>query len=111
MVTLGNFSMAAPVASAQSPQPVVPTLAQALDRCMASYAVRLTRTDATDETIFATAVEGCKPIETELRIAVRRDVDVAQADAAFKQWDEQAKPNFMSLLNRIRADRAEQIGK
>ncbi len=111
LVAVGILSMVAQVASAQSPQPDVPTLAQALDRCMATYAVRLTKTDAADEAIFASAVEGCKQIETALRTAVRRDADAAQADAAFKQWDEQAKPNFMSLLNRIRADRAARAGQ
>lgn len=106
LIAGGILSLIAQVASAQLPQTDVPTLAQALDRCMATYAVRLTRTDAADEAIFASAVEGCKQIDTELRTAVRRNVDAAQADAALKQWDEQAKPNFMSLLTRIRTDRA-----
>ncbi|MBC2650681.1 hypothetical protein [Novosphingobium aerophilum] len=105
------LGLVAGMASAQSPQADAPTLAQALDRCMATYAVRLTRTDAADESIYASAVEGCKPIETELRAIVRRDVPPAQADAAFRQWDEQAKPNFMALLKRIRADRAARSGQ
>ena len=104
-------ALVAGMANAQSPQADAPTLAQALDRCMATYAVRLTRTDAADEAIYASAIEGCRPIETELRTVVRRDVPPAEAEAALKQWDDQAKPNFMALLKRIRADRAARSGQ
>ncbi len=85
-------------------------LASALDRCMATYAVRLTRADASDEAIYAAATAGCKPIEDELTIVVRRDLPKAQAEAALQQWATQAKPNFLTLLARIRADRAAAAG-
>ncbi|RDV05983.1 hypothetical protein DXH95_00565 [Sphingorhabdus pulchriflava] len=106
-VVLGSFQ----VLNAQATQPDVPTLAQALDRCMATYAVKLTKTDATDEAIYTAATEGCKQIETDLVAAVRQDVPANQADAALQQWSAQAKPNFMSLLQRIRTDRAARLAQ
>jgi hypothetical protein len=72
---------------------------------MATYAVRPTRTDASDEAIHAEAQKGCQSIDTELRAAVRAQAP-AQAEALIGQFDAAAKPNFMALLNRIRADRA-----
>lgn len=101
-------AIAAQPSTAQPTQPDASTLAQALDRCMATYAVRMTSTDASDDAIFAAATEGCKQIDTELTKTVRRDFPPAEAEAAIKQWSAQAKPNFMNLLSRIRADRAAQ---
>lgn len=101
-------AIAAQPSTAQPTQPDASTLAQAFDRCMATYAVRMTRTDASDDAIFAAATEGCKQIDTELTKTVRRDFPPAEAEAAIKQWSAQAKPNFMNLLSRIRADRAAQ---
>jgi hypothetical protein len=106
VIAMGLFGAVAQPASAQTEQPSPAILAQALDRCMATYAVRLTKTGAADDAIFTSAVEGCKQIETDLKIVVRRDIAPAQAEAAIMQWGTQAKPNFMSLLQRIRADRA-----
>ncbi len=93
-------------ALAQATQSDVSTLAQALDRCMTTYAVRLTKTETVDEAIYLAAVDGCKQIEVDLTTAVRRDVPATQGEAALTQWKEQSKPNFMSLLQRIRSDRA-----
>ena len=92
-------------AMAQTP-PSVPLLAQALDRCMAGYAVRLTRTEATDDAIFAEAVKGCQSIDTQLRAAVRAQVPAVEAARLFREFDDTSRPNFMALLQRIRADRA-----
>lgn len=103
---LAALLLAAPVAA--QPAPSVPMLAQAHDRCMATHAVRLIRTDATDEAIYAEAQKGCAAIDTELKAAVRAQVPAAQADALIGQFDATGKPNFMALLQRIRADRAAQ---
>jgi hypothetical protein len=108
IAVLGVFALPA---SAQQAQPDLSTLAQALDRCIASYAVRLTKTDMADEAIYKSAVEGCKPIELDLKTAVRRDIAAPQAEAAIQQWDAQARPNFMSLLQRIRTDRVARGGQ
>lgn len=96
--------LAAPAAA--QPAPSIPMLAQAHDRCMAGFAVRLTRTGAADEAILAEAVKGCAAIDGELRAAVRAQMPTAEADALIAQFDATAKPNFMALLQRIRADRA-----
>lgn len=105
------IGMAAQSASGQSPEPDVSTLAQALDRCMTTYAVRFTKTELADEAIYIAAVEGCKQIEIDLTAAVKRDIPAAKGEAAITQWQEQAKPNFMTLLQRIRTDRAARGGQ
>jgi hypothetical protein len=102
------LALAVQPAFAQPTQSNVATLAQALDRCMATYAVRLTKTGMADEAIYRAAADGCKQIEADLTAAVRRDIPAAQGNAALAQWKEQAKPNFVALLQRIRADRAAQ---
>ena len=96
---------------AQPTQPSLATLAEALDICLASYAVQLTYSSASDDAIYAAAKDGCKKIETELIATVRRDVPPAQADAALRQWAAVAKPNFMTVIQRIRADRSVPVGK
>ena len=106
IIAMAILGIAAQSAFAQPAHPDVSTLAQALDRCMTTYAVRLTKTEAADEAIYLAAVDGCKQIEVDLTTAVRRDVPATQGEAALAQWKEQAKPNFMSLLQRIRSDRA-----
>jgi len=95
----------ASAASGQAPQPNAMMLAQALDRCMTTYAVRMTRTDATDDAIFLAAQEGCAELEQTMTAALRSE-QPQQADAMIAALSAQARPNFMSLLNRIRTDRA-----
>ncbi len=110
-IAIAILGLAAQSAFAQTAQPDASTLAPALDRCLATYAVRLTKTEMADEAIYLAANSECKQIETDLTTAVRRDVPAAQAEAALLQWKEQAKPNFMSLLQRIRSDRAARGGQ
>lgn len=89
-----GFALGAALAShsalAQSEQANAMMLAQANDRCMTTYAFRMTGTDATDEAIFASATAGCKALKSQL--------------------EAQAKPNFLNLLQKIRADRARRAG-
>lgn len=95
------------VAPQSAPEaPNVPLLAKMLDRCMATYAVRLTKTDMADEAIFAEAVKGCAGIDQQLRAGVRDQLPAAEAEALFRQLDASLRPNFMAILQRIRADRA-----
>ena len=94
-------SMTPPPAQ-QNPQ----IIAQALDRCMATYAVRLTNTKAPDETIFAEATRGCLALNERLKSAINTQVPAAQASSFIKQMDASAKPDFMGMLAQIRRDRA-----
>ncbi|OYQ31903.1 hypothetical protein CHU93_04080 [Sandarakinorhabdus cyanobacteriorum] len=97
---------------AQSAPPVaqeapanVPFLAQMLDRCMATHAVRLSKTDMDDAAIYAEAGKGCAAIDQQLRAGVRSQMPPAEAEALIKQFDATDRPNFLVLLQRIRADR------
>lgn len=97
----------------QPSEPTPPSamlLAQAHDRCMATHAVRLTRTAATDEEIYAEALEGCKALHEQLGAAVEREYLPEQAAQLTTSLQAQAKPNFLALLQRIRADRAKRAG-
>lgn len=87
-------------------QPNAYLLAQAYDRCMATCAVRLSHTDATDAAIFAQARQSCQPLGARMRVAVNAEVPPAQAAEALATMDAQAEPNFMRMLARIRSDRA-----
>jgi hypothetical protein len=94
------------IAWGQAPQPDAMTLAQAYDRCMTTYAVRLTRTDVTDDAIFQTATESCRELQTSLFAALRAERSSEEAEAIVVAMTEQAQPNFQSMLDRIRSDRA-----
>lgn len=85
-------------------------LAQANDRCMTTYAVRMTKTDAADDAIFAAATEGCKKLKTQLFSAIDKEYPVDQASGLKSQLDAAAKPNFMTLLQKIRTDRLQRGG-
>ncbi len=93
------------VAPPQAQQNIQVT-AQALDRCMATYAVRLTKTPASDDAIFAEATRSCAPLNEALTTALNTQLPPAQANAFIKQMDASARPNFMTMLARIRHDRA-----
>jgi hypothetical protein len=101
---------AAQPAAAQQAEPDIQILASALDRCMATYAVRLTRTAASDREIFAQAIQGCGPLDARLRAALRTQLPPAEADEVLRTIDAQAEPNFMAILARIRSDRAAREG-
>jgi hypothetical protein len=97
-------------AAAQDSQPSAMVLAQALDRCMATQAVRLTRTTATDPEIFARARQSCLALNDQFRAAVNAQLPPADAAAMLRSVDEQAEPNFLTMLSRIRSDRARREG-
>lgn len=103
---------AAAVASqpAQAPEPSAAVLAQALDRCMTTHAVRLTRTSATDDAIYTEAAAGCKALNEQLGARIAQEYTPAQAAELTTMLEAQAKPNFLSLLQRIRADRRFRAG-
>ncbi|WP_203310371.1 hypothetical protein [Sphingomonas beigongshangi] len=100
------IALAAQSAAAPEPQANPQVIAQALDRCMATYAVRMTKTDASDETIFAEATRGCVQLNEQFKAAINAQVPAPQASAFIKQMDATAKPNFMVMLAKIRRDRA-----
>lgn len=87
-------------------QPDPRIVAQAYDRCMATQAVRLSRTSARDEDIHAQARQSCSVLEERLAVALRARLSATQAAEMIRSMEAQAKPNFMSLLARIRSDRA-----
>ena len=72
---------------------------------MTTYAVRMTMTAATDEAIYADAVSGCSAVKNALGAAIVRDYPADRAAELNALLDAQAKPNFLALLQRIRADR------
>ena len=98
-------------AAAQQSQPDVQILAQAYDRCMATYAVRLTRTDATDADIFTQATAGCQALDDRVRAAITAQLPPARATEVLHAIDAQGEPDFMALLARIRSDRATNAGE
>lgn len=93
-------------AVAQEGQANAQIIAQALDRCMATYAVRLTRTAASDEEIYAEANRSCAPLNAKFVDAIHAEVPPQQAADLLKTLDETAKPNFFRMLAQIRSDRA-----
>lgn len=106
-----TFSVMAALATAGQPlaaepaQPKAQLLAQAHDRCMTTYAVRLTYTAATDEAIYSEAVSGCSAVKNELGAAISREYPADRAAELTALLEAQAKPNFLTLLQRIRTDR------
>ena len=97
-------------ATAQQPQANLQLLAQAYDRCMATYAVRLTRTEATDEQIYSEATQSCRGLDEQLTAAINSQLPPAQAAEVLETMDAQDKPNFLQMLARIRSDRARNAG-
>jgi hypothetical protein len=93
-------------ATAQQPQPDFQIVAQAYDRCMATYAVRLTRTAATDEDIFLQARQSCLPLKERLRAAIRTQVPPEHVAEFLQAIDVDPELRFMAMLARIRSDRA-----
>ena len=103
MLVLGI--VAAQRVAAQAAPPNAMVLAQAQDRCMTTYAVRMTKTDATDEEIYSGATEGCKDLQGQLHAAIAKEYSADQAKELIATLEAQAKPNFLQLLQKIRADR------
>lgn len=97
-------------AHAQPAQASAMILAQANDRCMTTYAVRMAKTGAADDAIFATATEGCKDLRAQLFGAIDKEYPADQANSLKSQLDAAARPNFMNLLNKIRTDRLQRGG-
>ena len=101
-----SFAICLQNASAQEAQPDIQIVAQAYDRCMATYAVRLARTPAPDEAIYGEATKSCSPLKDKLVEAIRQQVSPPEAAKILASMDVSAKPNFLNMLNRIRSDRA-----
>lgn len=95
---------------AQPSQANAMMLAQANDRCMTTYAVRMTKTDAADDAIFAAATEGCKDLKSQLFSAIDKEYPADQASSLKSQLDAAEKPNFIKLLQKIRTDRLSAAG-
>ena len=95
---------------AQPAQANVMMLAQANDRCMTTYAVRMTKTDAADDAIFAAAAEGCKELKVQLFGAIDKEYPADQASGLKSQLDAAEMPNLMKLLQKIRTGRQQRGG-
>jgi hypothetical protein len=100
------IAAAIPPALAQQGQPDVVIVAQALDRCMATYAVRLTKTPASDDIIYAEAVKGCAPLNDKFVEGIKRTVPSRQATELLRDMETSKKPRFLNMLAQIRSDRA-----
>ncbi|SEH19748.1 hypothetical protein SAMN05428974_3628 [Sphingopyxis sp. YR583] len=105
ILATGLFLGATLLSGAAHAQANAMLLAQANDRCMTTYAVRMTKTDATDDAIFAAATEGCKELKAQLFGAIDKEYPADQASGLKSQLDAAEKPNFMKLLQKIRTDR------
>lgn len=108
------FAIGLQNAAAQEVRPNIQIIAQAYDRCMATYAVRLTRTTVPDDVIYAEATKSCSPLKIKLVEAIRQQVPPPEAAKVLTTMDASAKPNFLNMLNRIRSDRAKresQLGR
>ena len=110
LATTALVLVSAQQAAAQDPQPNAMILAQALDRCMVTHAVRLTRTATSDADIFTQARQSCLGLNEQLRASVNAQLPPADAAEMLRSIDQQAEPNFMALLARIRSDRARREG-
>jgi hypothetical protein len=94
----------------QQPQADVQIVAQAYDRCMATYAVRLTKTASSDEDIYLQAAEGCLGLGDRLKSAISAQLPAPQAAEILAAMEAQAKPSFINMLAQIRSDRARRTG-
>ena len=93
-------------ASAQRPGADAPTLAQALDRCMAVQAVRLTKTDIGDDEMYARAAEACRGVKERLAEKVGEDYPAAEGAQALREVEAQSRPGFMGMVDKVRGVRA-----
>lgn len=109
IVMLG-VSVAQPV-TAQQVQPGAQILAQALDRCMTTFAVRLMKTNATDEAIYAEATKSCAPLNARFVTAVHAELAPQDAAQLLAEVDAARRPNFYTMLGRIRSDRAKRAAE
>ena len=64
---------AAQAAPADDPQ----LLAQVHDRCMTTHAVQMTRTEPSDEAIYAHATQSCAPLENRLLAAIKATAEAS----------------------------------
>lgn len=110
MVAAACVAFAGPAAT-QPAQPSAEILAQAYDRCMATFAVRLTKTAASDEEIYNQAMQSCATLGNELKTAIGRQFPSGEAGELLQAMDAQSKPNFLEMLARIRRDRAARAGE
>ncbi|MEN7537357.1 hypothetical protein ABDJ38_09255 [Aurantiacibacter sp. DGU5] len=73
---------------------------------MTTIAVRASRSSTDNEAIYDEAVKACQALQEQLASAVRSEYPPQQAEELLTMLDDQAKPNFLNMLQRIRADRA-----
>ena len=90
----------------QAIEPSLMMVAQAQDRCMTTYAVRLSRETTDDEAIFEQAKAGCSELNAQLEAAILREVPVEKQSELRSMLADSEKPNFMTMLAKIRSDRA-----
>ncbi|WP_265587296.1 hypothetical protein [Sphingomicrobium arenosum] len=93
-------------AAVQQVTPETMQLAQTHDRCMTTFAVRLSKETTDDEAIFEQAQAGCAELEQALDARLDADLGPDHAPALKAQLEVAAKPNFLAMLDRIRRDRA-----
>ncbi|VWX54699.1 hypothetical protein [Novosphingobium sp. 9U] len=104
-IVAAGLALAQP-ASAQQVQPSAAILGQALDRCMVTFAVRLTKTPASDDAIYDEATRSCAPLDARFRAAAGAELEPKEGAQLLKEMDAARRPNFINLLARIRSDRA-----
>ncbi len=90
---------------AQQAEPSLMVIAQAQDRCMTTYAVRLSKTMTDDEQIFEQAKAGCAGLDEELNTAIEREIPIEKQSELKTMLAQSSRPNFMAMLAKIRADR------
>ena len=93
-------------AVAQRAQPNIMTIAQVLDRCMTTQAVRLSRESTDDEAIFSQAKAQCAELDAALDASMEREVPAERQADLKAQLANSEKPNFMTVLAKIRSDRS-----
>lgn len=103
------FLVASPTV-ARTPEPSLMLLAEAHDRCLVTYAVRLAGSGEEDEQIYAAASQGCSEIKARRDGAVRTELPPEHVDDLLRELEAAEKPNFMRVLKQIRADRAARAG-
>jgi hypothetical protein len=104
---LATLCIAASVpALGQQAKPSMMSIAQAQDRCMTTFAVRLSRETTDDEAIFERALNGCSELDAQLDEAISREVPAEKQQELRAMLAESRKPNFMAMLAKIRSDRA-----
>ena len=105
LFAFGSVAVSVPTYGQQA-EPSLMLVAQAQDRCMTTFAVRLSRETTDDEAIYEQAIEGCSQLDAQLDAAILREVPAEKQAELKTMLAESRKPNFMAMLAKIRSDRA-----